>query len=486
VAILALQNFLKNLGCNVDVIEKAHAAANLWGNWYRGYVRDFHEYFVYNGERNVKKTRFSLQLAKKICEKFANFLFNERVKFNLSDDKSTAILTEILKDNNFFVLGNMAVEKAFACGTCAFLVSAENLRVNSETGEFALNYEAKVKISVINAQNIFPISFSGENIHECVFLGFETNGTKNVCNAQSHVLDEKNEYVVTNYSFEVAGNEIIANIPENSVASVIKTHSKKPWFSILKPNVANNFDSYSPFGVSIFANVIDIIKALDLTYDSLVNEVHCGRKRLFVAQEAMKVGSADGTWKPAFDPSDVVFYLLENTALDQKAPYVQEINGQLRIDDLNKAMQTHLNLLGENLGFGSNYFEWRENSATKTATEVISENSELYRTICKHELVLENMLVELIKAIGDVGGTFNIFDMKTDEITIDFDDSIIESKDAQRLNDREDLAIDVMSRKEYRMKWYAEDEKTATERLNAVDAEKNDDSKITFLEGEID
>ena len=51
------------------------------------------------------------------------------------------------------------------------------------------------------------------------------------------------------------------------------------------------------------------------------------------------------------------------------------------------------------------------------------------------------------------------------EISIDFDDSIIEDKDAERRRDREEVAMGAMSILEYRMKWYGEDEKTAASNL---------------------
>ena len=51
------------------------------------------------------------------------------------------------------------------------------------------------------------------------------------------------------------------------------------------------------------------------------------------------------------------------------------------------------------------------------------------------------------------------------EVTIDFDDSIIEDKTTERNNDRQDLAAGIMNPWEYRMKWYNEDEATAKKML---------------------
>ena len=51
------------------------------------------------------------------------------------------------------------------------------------------------------------------------------------------------------------------------------------------------------------------------------------------------------------------------------------------------------------------------------------------------------------------------------EITIDFDDSIIEDKTTERQQDRQDVSMGVMGLAEYRAKWYGETEEEAASRL---------------------
>jgi A118 family predicted phage portal protein len=284
--------------------------------------------------------------------------------------------------------------------------------------------------------------------------------------------------VISNYEFVIGNNEELTQIQIDEISSVYNTGMPNRWFIPIKPNVINNLELDSPFGISIFANSIDVIKSLDLSYDSLVNEIQNGRKRLFVTADAMKV-SSDGCFKNSFDPSDVVFYILDKGFNAKDSGYVQEVNGQLRIDEITKAIQMNLNLLSMKLGLGDNYFKFDGNTVTRTATEVISENSDLYRTIQKHKIVLESAIRELIKTISVISG------INTENITIDFDDSIIESKEQERLQDRQDMAIDVLSRIEYRMKWYGEDKETATQKIAEVDSEKQENSSIHFYEGDL-
>ena len=151
----------------------------------------------------------------------------------------------------------------------------------------------------------------------------------------------------------------------------------------------------------VYANCLDIIKGLDIIYDSFVNEIQNGRKRLFVTSDALKVNSR-GCLKNAFDPNDVVFYLLDNNNdSENKNKYVQEVNGELRINELRLALQTNLEVLSNNLGLGKDYFHLGNDYkyGLRTATEVISSNSDLYRTIHKYEILFESSLRQLVRVI---------------------------------------------------------------------------------------
>jgi hypothetical protein len=54
------------------------------------------------------------------------------------------------------------------------------------------------------------------------------------------------------------------------------------------------------------------------------------------------------------------------------------------------------------------------------------------------------------------------------------------------MQDRQDMAIDVLSRVDYRMKWYGEDETTAKQKISEIDNEKSENSGIRFIDGEVD
>ena len=90
----------------------------------------------------------------------------------------------------------------------------------------------------------------------------------------------------------------------------------------------------------------------------------------------------------------------------------------------------------------------------------------MYRTLQKHELVLERVLIQLVQTIVRAGISTGVPGLNIQTaITIAFDDSIIEDKATERQNDRQDVAMGAMSVAEYRAKWYGETLEQARENL---------------------
>lgn len=104
---------------------------------------------------------------------------------------------------------------------------------------------------------------------------------------------------------------------------------------------------------------------------------------------------------------------------------------QIRTEAHSAAINDDLNYLSLKCGFGTNRYRF-ESSGVKTATEIISENSDMYRMIKKHEIILEDALKRLIKIIIRLGIVLKEPLNEDTDITIEFDDSIIEDKETEK------------------------------------------------------
>lgn len=356
-------------------------------------------------------------MAKKICEDKANLLLNEKVSLNIYDKQAQEYLDRILHDNNFWVKGNQLIEITSALGTGAFVEFVEN---------------EKIVIDYINTQNIFPLRWENGKIIDCAFASAIQHEGNEYIYLNIHVLQHEG-YVVYNKVLKNEKENYIEVALFNGMAEEFTTKSQTPLFQVIMPNIVNNIDYDVPMGVSVFANAIDVLKTTDLVYDSLSNEFELGKKRIFIdaslTQVAMTSNGAEIT--PVFDPTDVCFYALPMREQDKKE-MLHEVNMELRTDDHEKALCQQLNLLSAKCGFGQSYYSF-EKGNLKTATEVISENSDLYRNIKKDEIILEKALIDMVKAIIFLSNTvLNAGLPEAEEITIDFDDSIIEDTAAER------------------------------------------------------
>jgi len=175
---------------------------------------------------------------------------------------------------------------------------------------------------------------------------------------------------------------------------------------------------------------------------------------------------------------------MSNNADPAKDP-IKFYNPTLRTQDYFNGVNNGLNLLSAKVGFGENHYRF-DVGGISTATQVISENSEMFRTIKKHEILLNDILVDCIKALMYINNEFTSSTVKFDldqDIEIKFDDSIIEDKATEKLNDRTDVNLGVMSKVQYRMKWFNEDEETAKANIEAI-AEENRSSMTNFFSEE--
>lgn len=430
-----------------------------WKSWYQGDVKGFHNYTVQNGERQVKCRRYSLGMGKKLCEDWANLLMNEKVQITLEGQKEQDFIDLVLTENNFTVKANEMQEMKSALGTVAYVPRVIGQEI-SESGDIVPGNASGIVLDYVTIENIYPLSWQNGYISECAFSSEVTRGGKDYLYLQIHRREDNGNYVIENriyrYNNEQLADEQLVNVKGfENIPPVVHTGSDKRQFVIDRPNIANNVNYLLPTGIAIYANAIDVLQGVDIAYDSYVNEFKLGKKRIMVKPSAAQY--LDGT--PAFDPDDVVFYVMPEDTED--GAVVTPIDMTLRTAEHNTGIQDQLNILSSKCGFGETYYRF-DGGSVATATQVISENSTMFRTIKKMEIVLEQALVELCRILLRMGNTAMNAGLDEDvEISIDFDDSIIEDKQTDFSRDMQLLSAGIMNDWEFRMRWMNEDEATA-------------------------
>ena len=331
----------------------------------------------------------------------------------------------------------------------------------------------KVIVDYIRAGMIYPLSWDNGVIKECAFASEKVDKKSKQVYLNIHRLNDRGMYVIENKMFIRNGNNLTETDLPEGVLPEVNTESSIPLFQIIKPNIVNNVELDCPMGISVYANAIDQLEGCDLVYDSYCNEFRLGKKRIVVPTTMAKMlMEEDGSVTPMFDDNDVEFYAIQMDASNAENNKIHEINMEIRAEDHDRGIDKSLALLSKKCGLGNGRYKF-ENDAVKTATEVISEKSDLFQNLKKHETVLESALVDMARAIASLLG------IQADnlEVTVSFDDSIIEDSNAEKLRFLQEIRDGVRQKWEYRVKFFGEDEETAKK---MVSENPTDDETMGF------
>lgn len=442
----------KNINVSVGTIYDLMAT---WKEWYRGNVNDFHNRKIKLADGSTTDEEiYTMNMAKKVCEDFAKLLWTEKTKIELGSKKNTKRIWEILdsKKNSFSINFPKFIEKTFAIGSGALVEYLDN-------DEPVIDY--------IDGDVILPYKYTNSYIYGMLTISRSTeereNKTVYISRLTYHEYDGTN-YTRYNEIYESENEEELGEekdfalrYPEVVNPYVVQT--KTPHFQILFPNLANNFDTGSPLGISIFANALDNLKALDIKYDSFVREFELGKKRIMVDSTSLKAKAqidenGRASYVKYFDTNDKAYVAVDG----MEGQPVKEIDFSLRTQEHIDAINSELNWLSSNVGLGKNYYKF-DGQSVKTATEVVSENSDTFRSKVNHQTILNDVIHDLVKVVCELAG------IKADTINIISDDSIIEDTNTEREKDRKEVSMGIMTKAEYRAKWYGETLEEATKNL---------------------
>lgn len=463
-------------------IANSSSYISLWNKWYKGKVPSFHTYTVFNGQKKIRRERLSMKMAKQVCEDWASLLMNEKVQIVVKDQD---ILEGLLMNLDFWNKANESVEKGFALSMCAVVINVCGLRLKEveteqeNTKDYVMDEESTkdsyLELSVHSANTLVPITWRNGKCIEAGFVQEDSDRTV----VTVHLLNENGTYDIWKHIEYKQPKE--GKIQKANEDSKFATGSKIPFFQIIHPRITNNLELDSPYPISIFANSIDTLKAIDMKYDSYNVEFENGKKRTYVSGELNEVDKETGETRNSFDPNDTVIYALPKGASlngDGK-PLIVNVTDTLRSAEHSQAIQDELNFLSKQCGLGVDYYRF-EKGRVMTATQVISEKSDTFRNMKKHEGVLEKALIDLMKALMYASNEFTTTKFSdADSVEVHFDDSIIEDKTTEKENDRKDVDSGIMSKLQFRMKWYGEDEETAKKMLKDAFGDTNLTSKIS-------
>jgi A118 family predicted phage portal protein len=469
----------------IDIInEDYYEYIDEWKSWFQGNVADFHFYNIKIADgTEVQCEKKTMNMAKKASNDMMKLLWSNKCDIKLASDEKTKKLWSVLdsKQNNFTIMFPQMIELACGLGTTAMTEYKDGL--------------GRTRIEYINDPSVI-VPYAYDNFNITGFIVFdqwqEVEGKKAVyythltyhefkaerdknTNELRQVYRKYNELYKSKDKSQL-GKEIDFALKFPDVEQLVEEYTDTPHFQIIKPALANNLDINSPMGISIFANSIDKLKAIDNKYDSFDMEFIDGKRRILVDKTALKSApqvDEDGNISQQlyFDRNDRT-YVAMNGMKDQP---VKDISFDLRYKEHIDSINAELNWYSSDLGFGEDWYRF-DGSGRATATEIISQNDDAFRTKQTFETVIRDVIIDLVKAICYLEG----IELSENEIEITMDYSRFENQTATQQRLEREVNMGITSRVEYREKVYGEEEEVAKQKIAEI---KNESPTIKDLLG---
>lgn len=419
-----VKDFLNKYGYKDCIDEKQETRVNEWLDIYKGPTKKYN-IKIYNGKSFVPYTIKTLNLPSQICGDLADFFFNEKLDITIDNERVQKKINACLEQNKFLHNSNKLMQLVKALGTGAFVPYLDN---------------GVLKINYVNATNIIILKATADEVIDVLFWSktITKNGWEYYFNL--HILEEEG-YVIRNEKIIQEGKNT-KEVEMSDELKEIHTFSFLPKFGMLFTPEINNTDINSPYGISCFANAIDVIFATDRAYDSMDNEVALGKKRVYVSTGAMSVNvNENGEPVPVFDSNDIAYYVLPG---DEGNEMIKESSFELRITDISDAVQYNLNLTTSKTGLGHNYYKFKDGQVYVNTDNVLSSNSDVYRKIRKQENIITYAITSLIYAIAELIGIKNKF-----SVSVFYDDSIIEDTEKAQKQAQSEYNSKLISKAQY-------------------------------------
>lgn len=201
----------------------------------------------------------------------------------------------------------------------------------------------------------------------------------------------------------------------------------RPLFVYIKLAGKNNINLDSPLSLGVIDNAKRQLADINEKYDEFMWEIEEARRKILASDHFFRV-KYDSNGKPVkrFDSKTSVFQRLKSDEL-----FIDEFAPSLRSTEFIASINFILRIIELQTGFSSGTFSF-DGQSVKTATEIISENSETFSTRSDNVLIVEEALKELITTIFELAAAYKLFNpVKELGINIDFDDGVFQSQDAK-------------------------------------------------------
>lgn len=406
------------------------------------YQSKFDDVEYINSEGDVKRRKFNhLPIARTASKKIASLVYNEQAEIT-SDNKSVDEFISYTLDNDRFNKNfERYLESGLALGGLAMRPYVDGDRI---------------RVAFVQAPVFLPLQSNTQDVSNAAILtkAIKSEGRKNVYytlvefhewvtadgNEQGSTKD-KSYYRITNELYKSDISDALGQrvnlselYPDLEPVTMFKDLSR-PLFTYLKTPGMNNKDINSPLGLSIFDNAKTTIDFINRTYDEFMWEVKMGQRRVIIPEQLTKLTAQreDGsiTFKRRFETDQNIYTQLGGGDMDANS--IKDITTPIRSNDYITAISEGLKLFEMQIGVSAGMFSF-DGKSMKTATEVVSENSDTYQMRNSIAALVEQSIKELCVSICELGKAIGLYKgeiPELEDISVNLDDGVFTDRNAE-------------------------------------------------------
>mgnify|MGYP000101147444 FL=1 len=388
------------------------------------------EYKDSNGTKQ-KRDFNHLPVGRTAAKKIASLVFNEQAEIKLNDKNADKFIQAQLQNDRFLKNFERYLESCLALGGLAMRPYIDN---------------DKVRVSFVQAPVFLPLQSNTQDVSSAAIVTKTTKSegqkTKYYTLIEFHEWKNSEEYTITNELYKSDNQDTVgARVPlstlyEDLEETVNVNGLSRPLFTYLKTPGMNNKDINSPLGLSIFDNAKTTIDFLNETYDQFMWEVKMGQRRVAVPTQMIKTQYSQAgekvVVKREFEAGQNVYEQFDNGDMD-KGIGITDLTTSIRSDDYIKAINEGLSLFEMQIGVSAGMFSF-DGKSMKTATEIVSENSDTYQMRNSIVSLVEQALKELIISMIELAIAYGLYKGSVptmDKISINLDDGVFTDRNAE-------------------------------------------------------
>ncbi len=417
-----------------------------WQSWF-DCSSSFYKQPIDHDAQGEDKYRLTMKPARMVADEMATLVLPEGTIISSTDESMNEWI-----DNRFHDFIDDSVEflsRVYATGAGAWAIG---LQLNQG--------QVETYIQSYDAQETIPLIGGG-----CAFTSLVNIDGKRYKQLQIHAMHEGTFHIFT-HLFDEHDKEVVFD----NVAGAVNTAQTMPTFTIVRPARSNTVNKYSPLGCSIYEDAIGAFKMVDESFNELYWHTRLSRPRVFLDETMIardkKTGEID--YQTTLDKT---LFRAVGGAVGSSTP-ISVYNPETHIADMTQALNSALSIMSVKCGFGQGYFSFDFKQGLKTATEVVANNSQLYRNIKRHEKRLGSSIKEIIQAAFLVEMRFagsTMPESEVPQIDIMWDDSVMIDTEQERATMKDDIARGLCPAWFYPNRYYGLSEVDSKELVGAIE-----------------